>query len=155
MRARGYSVLDFDPEDGGCNARALFLLHTPGPEAKNSGFVSRDNLDPTAQNMGRAMDDAKLQRCDVLLWNAVPYIAATTDDQTQDARADTQALIDKLPNLRAIVFCGFEAIKVAPYLQIPFAVRSFFTFHTGAQAYNHHHEKIHYTFRQVAQHLRQ
>ena len=41
---------DFDPCDGGINARALFLLEAPGPRALASGFISRNNPDPTARN---------------------------------------------------------------------------------------------------------
>jgi hypothetical protein len=48
-------VPDFDPLDGGGDARALFLFEKPGPmtaesgRRPGSGFISRDNDDPTAE----------------------------------------------------------------------------------------------------------
>ena len=48
----GVEVPDFDPFDGGVDARALFLLEKPGPltaasrpdvRRTGSGFISRDN----------------------------------------------------------------------------------------------------------------
>lgn len=40
----------FDPLDGGQYAEILFLLEAPGPRAVESGFISRNNPDPTAKN---------------------------------------------------------------------------------------------------------
>src|SRR5215472_17455807 len=45
-------VPDFDPLDGGINARILFLFEKPGPmtsDGRGSGFISRNNDDPTAE----------------------------------------------------------------------------------------------------------
>jgi hypothetical protein len=47
----------FDPADGGVNASILFLLEKPGPMTvpkgrglrQGSGFISRDNDDPSAK----------------------------------------------------------------------------------------------------------
>jgi hypothetical protein len=57
LRLRGsVEVPEFDPLDGGVNARILFLFEKPGPmtadgstfsERSGSGFISRD--DPTAE----------------------------------------------------------------------------------------------------------
>jgi hypothetical protein len=47
--ARGLRVPNVDPLDGGINARALFLLESPGPKAVRSGFISHDNPDPSAR----------------------------------------------------------------------------------------------------------
>src|SRR5690242_12415653 len=50
-------VPEFDPLDGGVDARVLFLLEKPGPMTADgsrfsgrsgSGFISRNNDDPTA-----------------------------------------------------------------------------------------------------------
>jgi len=46
----------FDPCDGGIHARILILMEAPGPKAigpntGGSGFVSRNNADPTASNL--------------------------------------------------------------------------------------------------------
>jgi hypothetical protein len=60
LRAQGLIVPNVDPNDGGVNARVLVLLETPGPKAVASGFVSRDNPDPTARNLGLVLDEAGL-----------------------------------------------------------------------------------------------
>jgi uracil-DNA glycosylase len=164
MRDRGRShKLEYpnvDPNDGGQNARALFLLETPGRKSVASGFVSRCNDDDTAKNMGRAWDKAKLLRADVLLWNVVPYYLSTKDKnrnatsaQIHAAIPDTQAFVDALPNLKAIVFCGRKAQRAIKCLRVPATVTKFETFHTGAQAYNHQRRQkdIHETFRKVGQ----
>ena len=44
-----YQIPGFDPQDGGVDARALFLLEAPGPKAVVSGRVSQDNPDPSAR----------------------------------------------------------------------------------------------------------
>jgi uracil-DNA glycosylase len=71
LRAQGLIVPNVDPNDGGMNARVLVLLETPGPKAVASGFVSRDNPDPTARNLGLVLDEAGLLRSDVVIWNVV------------------------------------------------------------------------------------
>ena len=52
----------FDPRDGGIRAQALFLFEKPGPKANASGFISRDNDDPTAENIFRFMNQAGIPR---------------------------------------------------------------------------------------------
>jgi hypothetical protein len=164
IRARGFTVPNFDPNDGGCNARSLFLLETPGPKAVSSSFVSRDNPDPSAKNVGEALDRAGLQRSEVLLWNVVPYCISTADrngkttaKQVRESIPDTQALIDRLPHLKAVIFCGEKAREAFWHLRLRNEVSPFGTSHTGAKAYNklHLREDIHDKFLQVAQLLRQ
>ena len=98
-------------------------------------------------------------RADVLLWNVVPYYLSTKDKnrnatsaQIRAAIPDTQAFVDALPNLKAIVFCGRKAQRAIKCLRVPATVTKFETFHTGAQAYNHQRRQkdIHETFRKVA-----
>jgi hypothetical protein len=51
LRDRGFGEVPyFDPLDGGIKAEALFLFEKPGPQAAGSGFISRNNDDPTAEN---------------------------------------------------------------------------------------------------------
>jgi uracil-DNA glycosylase len=129
LRARGLNVPNFDPNDGGINAKALFLLESPGPRAVVSGYVSRDNPDPSARNLGKALDYAGFKRSDVTIWNVVPYCVSSIDQNrnasTQQIIAsapDTQAFINLMPQLRVIVFCGRRAAKAKPQLRLsPFA----------------------------------
>jgi uracil-DNA glycosylase len=161
LRDRGLVVPNVDPNDGGVDARILVLLETPGPRAVVSGFVSRDNPDPSAKNIGKVLDAAAFARSDVLLWNVVPYCMST---QTQNRNATAahireaipagQAFIDCLPKLVAVVFCGRSAQRAQKSLRLPAGVLALCTFHPGAKAFNNPRcrTNINETF-QVARHL--
>lgn len=143
LRDHGYQVPNVDPNDGGIRARVLLLLESPGPKAVVSGFVSRDNPDPSARNMGRALDQAGLRRSDVLLWNIVPYCVSTAEQNKNATMADvrraaryTSQLFDLIPALKVIVFCGGVAKRGREYLTIPKRLIKLETYHSGAQAYN-------------------
>src|SRR5882672_5086390 len=72
-------VPDFDPLDGGVNARVLFLFEKPGPMTAESGprtgsgFISRDNDDPTAEATFKFMQQAGIPRKLTVIWNIVPW----------------------------------------------------------------------------------
>jgi hypothetical protein len=161
LRARGHQVPDVDPNDGGVNAHALFLLTTPGPEAVVSGFVSCDNPDPTAENMRKSWEVTGIQRKHVALWNVVPYCLSTpnksqnpTPEEIQMSAPDTQRFIDLFPKLRVIVFCGTTHTQQAiQWLHIPSHIERIITNHTGNQAFSHNEkrENILKTFRYVAE----
>lgn len=159
MRARGLRVPNVDPSDGGIHARLLVLLESPGPKAVVSDFVSRDNPDPSARNVGFVLKQAGLARKDVLIWNIVPYCVSTADKNRnataadiRAAIADTQAWIDALPSLAVVVFCGRKAQQAIPHLHLSSRVHVFATFHTGAMAFNRpaYREHILQTFRAAA-----
>src|SRR5450759_1526622 len=69
-KQRGFSneVPYFDPCDGGIRAHALFLLESPGPKARASGFISRDNPDPSARNFRALLHEANILRENTVLW---------------------------------------------------------------------------------------
>jgi len=159
LRERGLNVPNIDPHDGGIEALALFLLESPGPKAVGSAFISRNNPDPSARNMSRALEDVGLSRRETVLWNVVPHCISTAEQNrnasVSDIAAsapDTQAFIDLLPCLKAVVFCGRRAQVAIPHLRWRNGVRVFSTFHPGAMAYNRQHlrEHIHQTFRDAA-----
>jgi hypothetical protein len=70
LRKTGVEVPDFDPLDGGVRAQVLFLFEKPGPmtaekgsgNRSGSGFISRDNDDPTAEAIWRFMREADIPR---------------------------------------------------------------------------------------------
>ena len=139
-----------DPDDGGVAALALFLLETPGPRAVNSDFVSRDNPDPSARNMGIELDRSGFQRSEVVIWNVVPHCLSTaiknsnaTLAQIRAAAADTQAFIDTLRQLRVVVFCGRKAQLAQKCIRLPAFVQGLSTFHPGAMSYNHRDRREH------------
>ena len=72
LRVHG-KVPDFDPRDRGINAEVLFLFEKPGPMASGSGFISRDNDDPTAVATMDFMAKAGLARERTVTWNVVPW----------------------------------------------------------------------------------
>jgi uracil-DNA glycosylase len=106
----------FDPSNGGTDASILCLLEAPGPKAGD--FVSQENNDQTAENMHRLMDQAGLARCDVVLWNVVPfYIGASDRSKLRAARqGDLDAgrpwlveLFGLLPHLKVVLLLGRKA----------------------------------------------
>src|SRR5262249_31271696 len=116
LRPRRLHVPNVDPNASGVDAQVLILLETPGPKAVGSRFVSRDNPDPSARNLGRVLDDARLARADVVVWNVVPQCLSSTEQnrnasaaEIRDASPDLQAFIDRLPKLAVVVFCGRPA----------------------------------------------
>ena len=124
-RGSAYVIPHFDPLDGGTGARVLFLLEAPGPKVLQTGFISRDNPDLTARNLGELLEGVGLARADTLLWNTVPWYIAGEDGRfrapnAQDigqAREATQRLLSLLPRLEHIVLVGVHAQKGKPWLE--------------------------------------
>jgi uracil-DNA glycosylase len=110
------SLPDFDPCDGGVNAKVLFLLEAPGRRAVGSTFISRNNPDQTAKNMLELLRDAGIPRADTLLWNIVPWYIGDGKRIRAAQRADLAEslphladLLALLRNLRAVVLVGKKA----------------------------------------------
>src|SRR5258708_2895615 len=109
----GTEVPNFDPADGGVEARCLFLLEAPGRKAVRSGFVSRDNPDETAKTFFKLSQEAGIPRKDTVVWNIVPwYIGSGTKIRPArrrdmaDARAYLARLLADLPRLEVVVLVG-------------------------------------------------
>jgi hypothetical protein len=68
----GYEIPYFDPWDGGIAAEVLFLFEAPGPQAKGSGFISRNNPDPSANNFFEFNRQIGICRKRTISWNIVP-----------------------------------------------------------------------------------
>lgn len=75
-----------DPDSGGIHAGILFLHESPGPQASaehESGLVSPDNNDPSAERFWRLSRKAGLSRDSYLNWNVVPwYVSGTARNKT-------------------------------------------------------------------------
>lgn len=128
LRAPGLEVPDFDPRDGGVKAQALFLFEKPGPmtaeegsgKRSGSGFISRDNDDPTAEAIWHFMREAKIQREFTVLWNVIPWwngTRAVERSELQKGVSELLSLLELLPKLTAVVFVGAKAAKAKPLLQ--------------------------------------
>lgn len=116
------AVPDFDPMDAGVGAKVLFLMEKPGPMTDDtalagrtgSGFISRDNDDPTAEAIFRFMLEAGFKREDTLLWNTIPWwngTRAITPGELAEGVGRLDHLIDYLPDLKAVVGVGARAKK--------------------------------------------
>jgi uracil-DNA glycosylase len=108
----------FDPQDGGINASLLFFLEAPGPKAVASGFVSRDNPDPSARNMTQLLTESGVPRRETVLWNIVPWyvgdhgrIRPVNQKDINAAASSLKSLRPLLPNVRVVVLVGGKAQK--------------------------------------------
>jgi uracil-DNA glycosylase len=116
----------FDPLDGGTDASLLFLFEKPGPmtaadhNRKGSGFISRDNDDPTAEATFWFMQQAGISRAETVVWNVVPGWNGTrkiTSAELLNGLRDLRTLLSLLPNLRAIVLVGKKAARAKPLIR--------------------------------------
>lgn len=121
LRSEGRgAVPDFDPLDGGVDAKILFVMEKPGRMTDRtayggkvgSGFVSRDNDDPTAEAIWRFMAQAGVERSLTVLWNIVPWwngkLKVTAEEERQGLVRLGQ-LVALLPNLAVVVAVGRRA----------------------------------------------
>jgi len=105
---------DFDPLDGGVTAQVLFLFEKPGPMAVESGFISRDNDDATAEATFKFMEQAGIPRKCTVIWNVVPWWNGTrkvTASELSQGVAHIEALVKLLPELSAVVMVGGKAAR--------------------------------------------
>lgn len=118
----------FDPADGGVQASILFLLEKPGPMTvptgkglrQGSGFISRDNDDPTAEASFRFYRQAGIDRSQSVVWNVIPGWNGTikvTGSELREGVGDLLALIGLLPKLETIVLVGRKAARAEPMIR--------------------------------------
>ncbi len=120
-------VPDFDPMDGGIRSRILFLKEKPGPMTSasrsgrvGSGFISRDNDDPTAEATFLFMQAAGIPRDDTLMWNVVPGWNGTrkiTRQELIEGVAEVRNLMKLLPDIEVVVLVGKKAARAEPLLE--------------------------------------
>lgn len=124
----GLEVPDFDPLDGGAEAEVLFLFEKPGPMTAadgsgrrvGSGFISRDNDDPTAEATFNFMRQAGIDRKRTITWNMVPGWNGTrkiTNAELASGLDSLSDLIALLPRLRVVVLVGRKAARARRYLE--------------------------------------
>ena len=123
LRGPGLEVPDFDPLDGGVEARALFLFEKPGRMTagqSGSGFISRDNDDPTAAATFEFMQQAAIPRELTIIWNVIPWwngTLAVTKSELQNGASRVNELIHLLPRLRTVVLVGRKAAAAKSHLE--------------------------------------
>jgi four helix bundle protein len=102
-------IPDFDPEDGGINARVLLLLQDPGVKAIKSGFISRDNPDSTALCLNETLRQAGLMRSQYAIWNIVPWRGALYPADLDTGRSALTEIVSLMPNLKIVIAFGKRA----------------------------------------------
>jgi hypothetical protein len=115
-------VPDFDPLDGGVDARALFLFEKPGPMTVESGFISRNNDDATAEATFKFMKQAGIPRKLTVIWNVIPWWNGTrkvTRPELHQGVACVQELAKLLPRLCTVVMVGRNAGRARQHLESP------------------------------------
>lgn len=129
FRARDSSEYPyFDPADGGVDATILFLLEKPGPMTvptgkglrQGSGFISRDNDDPTAEASFSFYREAGVDRRQSAIWNVIPGWNGTIKVTTAELRAGVEnltELLNLLPRLQTIVLVGRRAARAEPLIR--------------------------------------
>jgi hypothetical protein len=127
LRERGsIEVPDFDPFDGGIEARVLFLFEKPGPmtakdgKRKGSGFISRNNDDPSAAAAFDFWIRAGLPRQETVSWNVIPWwngtVTITRTELIEGVKA-VKEVVGLLPKLQAVVMVGKKAARARPLLE--------------------------------------
>lgn len=143
-RERGtHLVPAFDPLDGAAHAAVLLLLESPGPRAVESGFVSRNNPDPTAKNLFCMLEEASLSRASTLIWNAVPWDVrasgksrAPREEDLLQARPALVDLLAELKKLEFIILVGGAAQSLHTWLSPRTEARLLACHHPSARVFN-------------------
>ena len=140
---------DFDPLDGGIHADMLFLLEKPGPMTSptgrrpGSGFISRNNDDPTAEALFTFMLQAGIARKRTVLWNVVPGWNETikiTGRELRQGIEELRNLLLLLPKVKTAVLVGQRAQKALPFMQA-LDLHVFTSAHPGRQVYRFNREQ--------------
>jgi uracil-DNA glycosylase len=139
-------------------------LEAAGPKAKESGFISRNNNDMSAENMFRFLKKADLSREVSLLWNIVPWylgdgknIKPATKEDIREGSKYLEQLLHLLGNLKAIVLVGKKAQDGFMLVQIDPNIQVFKTVHPSPSNVNSRpeaEEMIVKTFKEVAAFLK-
>jgi len=145
-KGAGYEIPNFDPWDGGTAAEVLFLFEAPGPQAKGSGFISRNNPDPSANNFFEFNRQIGICRKRTISWNIVPWyigidggsrIRPATSEDIETGVLSLNSLLDLLPKLRGIALFGKKAQRGSSHIKkLRPHVRQFEAPHPSLQAIN-------------------
>jgi hypothetical protein len=146
----------FDPWDGGTCAQALFLFEKPGPKAFVSGFISRNNNDPTAEACFGFFKKANLRRRDVCMWNVVPGWNDTRKIAPCELRTGLECvkeLITLLSNVKVVVLVGKKAGEATNLIDGKPVIQSYHPSPIVRGRYRHLWDSIPAQWAQVREHL--
>jgi uracil-DNA glycosylase len=137
-------VPGFDPSNGNEHAKYLFLLEAPGPRAVQSGIISLDNPDPTAENFRVQLSRAGITRDEIAIWNIVPWyigivagngIRAAAAADVQEGMKYLEPLIAAMSNLQCVVLVGGAARRAHMHLSRITTARIVTCHHPSARAH--------------------
>jgi uracil-DNA glycosylase len=136
------------PIYGGTKAKLLYVLRDPGPKThadnEGSGFLSLENDDPTAEKVCNLFFEANIRPKDTLPWNAYPWYInrKPTIEELADGVKALKSVIDRLPDLKVIVFLGGVAKSAwkkfnrqYPTIITERGIHVVQTYHTSPQAF--------------------
>jgi hypothetical protein len=141
------------PIYGGVKARMLSVLRDPGRMANQSGFLSIENNDATAETMYGLLAEAEIKVPDMVPWNAYPWYINGNPNAAQ-VNAGVEPLIhiiDLLPMLQVVILHGGTAhdswrrLTLNPHGLDIIANRGLQiieTYHTSRQAFRHPDEAV-------------
>ena len=155
----GCDIPDFDPLDGGVNARALFLFESPGGGVSVTDFVSRENPDRVAVLFRNLCEDNGIARKDTAVWNAVPWWVegGVSREDVEQALPYQRDLIWLLPRLEVIVLSGVTAASLRKVLVTETSARLLTTWMPSPRVFNRwkgKKQEVEETYREVARLLR-
>ncbi|WP_207974536.1 uracil-DNA glycosylase [Parafrankia sp. BMG5.11] len=87
---------------------------------QGSGFISRDNDDPTAEASFRFYREAGVERGQPVVWNVIPGWNGTIKVTSAELRTgveDLAELLAVLPRLQTIVLVGRRAARAEPLIR--------------------------------------
>lgn len=85
-----------------------------------SGFISRNNDDPTAEATFRFMDEAGLPRKATISWNVVPWWngeRGASSKELAEGLQQLEELCNLLPEIKAVVLVGRKAQRARRYFE--------------------------------------
>ena len=100
---------------------------------EGSGFISRDNDDPTAEATFSFMRQAGIPRSETVIWNVVPGWNGTrtiTSDELRAGVSEVQRLLALVPQARAVMLVGQKARRAEPLIEAN-GMRVFHSDHTS------------------------
>ena len=110
---------NFDPNDGGINAKILFLFEKPGrktdPSYGGSGYISLDNKDETARATKKFLKEANINRKKIVIWNTIPSWNGTRDISIEERKQASLQLSSLLNVLKNLEFIRLSNITITPF----------------------------------------
>ncbi len=118
-------------------------MEAPGPKAVDTGFVSRNNPDPTARNLCCLLSEPAIPRSWTALWNVIPWyvgeggrIRRAKQSDLIAARSPLAEALSIFESLRCVVLLGKAAGRCESMISAATPSRVLKTWHPSARVFN-------------------